>query len=281
VHFHLLDSLTAEAQLRTYQEQIMRESVDHLAMLRRQLAWIAGGERLSDAARFATGHEALDVALGGGLARGRIHELFAAENDDSASAAGFAAMLALRAAEGAPILWLKPDEAERRGGRLYGPGLAELGGDPNALVLGLAPDAKALLRGAADAARCSGLGALVVECWGKCPSLDLTASRRLALAAEQSGVTLLMLRLEAGPSPSAADTRWAVSAAPSQALEANAPGPPQMEIELLRRRAGPSGMRWRLEWDRDQLSFREPALPGAVVPLPSRRPAAAELRLSA
>jgi len=76
-------------------------------------------------------------------------------------------------------------------------GLVELGGDANAMVLGLAPDAKVLLKGAADAARCAGLGALVVECWGKCPSLDLTASPRLSLAAEQSGVTLLMLRLEA------------------------------------------------------------------------------------
>jgi protein ImuA len=259
----------------------MRESVDHLAMLRRQLARIAGGERLSGAARFATGHEALDAALGGGLARGRVHELFAAEIEDGASAAGLAMMLALRVAGKAPVLWLKSDEAERRGGRLHAPGLAELGGNPDALVLGLAADAKALLRGAADAARCPGLGALIVECWGKCPALDLTASRRLALAAEQSGVTLLMLRLEAEPVPSAADTRWAVSAAPSQALEANAPGPPQIEIELLRRRSGPSGMRWRLEWDRDRLAFREPALPGAVVSLPSRRPAAAELRLSA
>ena len=79
---------------------------------------------------------------------------------------------------------------------------------------GRPPDAKALLEGAADAARCPGLGALIVECWGKCPALDLTASRRLALAAEQSGVTLLLLRLEAEPVPSAADTRWAVSAAP-------------------------------------------------------------------
>jgi protein ImuA len=281
VHFHLLDSLQVEAQSRTYQEQIMRESVNHLAMLRRKLALIGGGERLSSDGRFITGHEALDVALGGGLARGRVHELFAAEADDAASAAGFAAMLALIVAENAPILWLKADEAERRGGRLHGPGLAELGGDPDALMQGLAPDAKSLLRGAADAARCAGLGALVVECWGKCPSLTLTASRRLALATEQSGVTLLMLRLEAEPSPSAADTRWAVSAAPSRALEANAPGLPMFEIQLLRRRAGPSGMRWRLEWDRDQIIFREPALPGAVVPLPSRRPVAAELRLSA
>jgi protein ImuA len=261
----------------------MRESVDTLAMLRRDLASIAGDGRLSADGRFATGHETLDAALDGGLARGRVHELFAAEADDAASAAGFAAMLSMRVAANTPILWLRTDEAERRGGRFHAPGLAELGGDPDALVLGIAPDAKALLKGAADAARCAGLGALVVEFWGKCPALDLTASRRLALAAEQSGATLLMLRLEAEPSPSAADTRWAVSAAPSFALEANAPGPPQFEIQLLRRRAGPSGMRWRLEWDRDQTIFREPALPGAVVPLPAGRPAAAaaELRLSA
>ncbi len=260
----------------------MRESVDHLAMLRRNLASIAGGRLLSGNKRIATGHGALDAALDGGLARERVHELFAATSDDAASATGFAAMLALRmVGRRAPIFWLRTDEAERRGGTLHAPGLAELGGDPDALVLGLAPDVKSLLRGAADAARCAGVKALIVECWGKCPQLDLTASRRLSLAAEQSGVTLLMLRLETEPVPSAADTRWAVSAAPSQALEANAPGPPMFEIQLLRRREGPSGMRWRLEWDRDRISFREPAHPGAVVPLPSRRPASAELRLSA
>ena len=263
----------------------MRESVGHLAMLKAELAMIAGGGRLSADGRIATGHEALDIALGGGLARARVHELFAAEADDGPSAAGFAAMLALLTTDGGlPILWLRTDEAERCGGRFHAPGLVELGGDPDALVLAVAPDAKALLRSAADAARCSGLKALVVECRGKCPGLDLTASRRLALAAEQSGVTLFLLRLEAEPIPSAADTRWAVSAAPSQALEANAPGAPMFEIELLRRRAGPAGMRWQLEWNRDRLTFREPALPGAMVPLPSRRPAAPDssgLRLSA
>lgn len=263
----------------------MRESVDHLAMLKRELASIAGGERLLAGGRIATGHETLDIALGGGLARGRVHELFAAEGDDGPSAAGFVAMLALLAAgRGSPILWLRTDEAERCGGRLHAPGLIELGGDPDALVLAVAPDSKALLRGAADAARCQGLKALVVECRGKCSALDLTASRRLALAAEHSGVTLFLLRLEAEPVPSAADTRWAVSAAPSQALEANAPGAPMFEIELLRRRAGPAGMRWQLEWNRDRLIFREPALSGAVVSLSSRRPVASDsggLRLSA
>ena len=262
---------------------MMRESVDQLAMLRRNLASIAGGRLLSADKRIATGHLTLDTALDGGLARGRVHELFAAEAGDGPSAIGFAAMIALRAVgRGAPIFWLRSDEAGWRGGHLHAPGLIELGGDPDALVLGQTPDAKALLRSAADAARCPGLKALIVECWGKCPELDLTASRRLALAAEQSGVTLFLLRLEAEPLPSAADTRWSVSAAPSRPLEADAPGPPMFEIELLRRRAGPSGMRWRLEWDRDQIIFREPAYPGAVVSLPVGRPVAADpWRLSA
>src|SRR3546814_8123632 len=78
----------------------------------------------------------------------------------------------------------------------------------------------------------------------------------------------------AEPMPSAADTRWQVRAAPSQALEANAPGHAALEIELLRRRAGPAGMRWRVEWNRDECIFREPALSGAVVSLPFGRPAA-------
>ncbi|MCJ8155843.1 ImuA family protein [Sphingomonas sp. LaA6.9] len=236
--------------------------------------------------RFPTGHDALDTALGGGLARGRVHELFADEHNDAASTAGFAAMLALRSRHsGAPILWLRTDEAERRCGRLYAPGLAELGGDPDALLIALAPNPAELLRGAADAARCVGLGALVVECWGQCPALDLTASRRLALAAEQSGVTVILLRIEARAMPSAADTRWAVRSAQSVALEADAPGPALFEIELLRRRSGPSGMRWRVEWDRDQCVFREPALSGALVPLSTHgsaeAPAARELRRSA
>ena len=254
----------------------MHESVDHLARVRRYVAGIARVACAREEGRFATGHEGFDAAFDGGLARGRLHELFALEADDAASAAGFAAMLALRAGrQGAPVLWLRTDDAARRGGRLYGPGLVELGSDPDALIVGQAPDLVALLRGAADAARCAGLPALIVECWGKCIGLDLTASRRLALAAEGTGTTVIMLRADAEPSPSAAETRWAVSAAGSNGLEADAPGPPLFEIELLRRRAGPAGTRWRMEWDRDRCTFREPALPGDLVSLPSRGPASA------
>jgi protein ImuA len=262
----------------------MCESIDSITMLKKDLASIAGGKRLSGDRRIATGHAALDQALDGGFARGRVHELFAESDDDAAGVTGFAAMLALRAVgRHSPIFWLRTDDSERLGGRLHGPGLIELGADPESLVMGVAPDNKALLKAAADAARCPGLSALIVECRGQCPALDLTASRRLALAAEQSGVTLFLLRLEAEPIPSAAETRWMVGAAPSEPLETGAPGLPMFEIELLRRRAGPAGMRWSLEWNRDRLIFADPALSGAVVSIPAGRPAppAAGLRLIA
>lgn len=254
----------------------MSESHHQLAGLRRHIARISGEGPARAEGLFRTGHDPLDASLGGGLGRGRLHEVFAGEGGDGGSSAGFAAMLALRARHrAAPVLWLRTDDAEKRGGRIYGPGFAELGGDPDALLLALAPDPLALLRGAADGARCDGLDVLVVECWGKCPAFDLTASRRLALAAEQSGVTVIVLRVDAVPMPSAADTRWSVSAAESVGLSANAPGPAVFEIELLRRRTGPSGLRWRVEWNRDQCLFREPALSGAVVPLPADGSAAA------
>jgi protein ImuA len=253
---------------------MMRESPNHPLRRLQGLAGIALSDRAETVAHLETGHAAFDAALGGGLARGRLHELFAPDADDAASATGFAAMLALRALEAAPaapLLWLRTGAAARQAGTFHAPGLAELGGDPARLLLAEAPDAIALLRCANDAARCPGLAAAVIETWGPMPAFDLTASRRLALAARDSGVTLLMLRLGAEPVPSAAETRWGVSAAPSQALEAKAPGSPAIEIELLRWRAGPAGMRRRMEWDRDVRCFREPALPGAVVPFPVRR----------
>ncbi|WP_380878982.1 hypothetical protein ACFB49_19670 [Sphingomonas sp. DBB INV C78] len=258
----------------------MRESPKLIAALRGRIVAMAGPDSAA-MNRIATGHVAIDAALGGGLASGRLHEVFATDPAEAASAAGFAAMLALRAthrsaAEG--LLWLRCDEAERRTGGLYAPGFAELGGDPDVLLLALAPDPVALLRGAADAARCAGLGAILVECWGNPRVLDLTATRRLTLAAEQSGVAVLLLRIDAEPAPSAADTRWQVRAAPSAALEANAPGQAAFDVELLRQRAGLGGLAWRVEWDRERCAFREPALSGAMVSLPQRGPAAGDLR---
>jgi protein ImuA len=223
--------------------------------------------------RWQTGVADMDMAIGGGFAHGRVHELFAASSDDAAASAGFALTLAIgaMAMDGTtgtkPVIWLRSDRAARAGGVVHGAGWAELGGAPDACLFVLAEDAKSLLRAAVDALRCGGLGAVVVEGWGRMPELDLTASRRLSLAAKQSGVPLLLLRVDA-------ETRWQVAAAPSHALAANAPGAPCFDVELLRCRSRPAGKSWRLEWDRDRKIFREAAVSGAVVPVPLRRPTA-------
>jgi protein ImuA len=220
------------------------------------------------------GVEALARALPDGLAIDALHEAFASE-DDAASGAAFAVLLAVHAlGEGdAPILWVRETRAIRALGRLHAPGLAELGIAPDRLIQIEADDATATLRAAADAARCAGLGAVLIEPWGNPPVLDLTATRRLMLAAQHSGVMALLLRIGGRQTPSAAVTRWQVSAAPSVALEADAPGLPVFDVCLLRQRGGISGIEARLEWDRDACAFRDPALSGAVLSLAADRAA--------
>jgi protein ImuA len=252
----------------------MNESRTTLAALRSRIGAIEG-PKPSPAERFALGLAPLDAQLGGGLPRGRLHELFAAEPGDRAALAGAGLMLAMRLGEG-PVLWLRQDGGVRAAGRLYGPGLADLGFDPARLVEVVAPDEAGLLRAAGDAVRCAQVAAVLIEPWKAARGFDLTVSRRLAVAAEKSGVTVLLLRAEAEPGPSAAYSRWRVRSMASVALEAGAPGHPAVEVELLRHRGGLAGLRACLEWTRDEHVFREAALSGAGLPLPAGRPAGAD-----
>jgi protein ImuA len=228
----------------------------------------------------ALGVPALDAALGGGIGRGALHEMQSEWTADVAALTGFAIGVALRAAAGQPILWVRQDFAEVEAGGVHPPGLAEFGLDPGRLLLVRARDATQLLRAGGEAVRCSALGAVLLQPWGEPGVLDLTATRRLSLAAEGSGVPALLLRAPARPAPSAAATRWAVRALPSQALEAGAPGRPAFAIRLLRHRGGVAEQEWQVEWDRDRGCF-EPrlprgtaALPRPVAALPGDRPAA-------
>lgn len=247
----------------------MPESCPRLTALRRQIDQLTQPRGNAADVRAPLGHDAVDAVLGGGLARGKLHEIVAAVADDAACAAGFAAMLARRL--GGALVWLRVGAT---GGVLHAPGLNEIGLDPGAALIVSVPDPPTLLRAAGDVMRCDAVGVAVIELWREPSRVDLTVSRQLVLAAETSGVTTLLLRIAADPVPNASQTRWRVAAAPSSPLAANAPGPPALEVELLRQRGGPSGARWRLEWDRDQAVFRDPALPGAMVPLPRRRPLA-------
>lgn len=213
------------------------------------------------------GTDAIDSRIDGGLAQRALHEVFAASTDDGSAAAAFAVMIAMRACPiHRPIIWVRENRCGRHMGHIHAAGLAELGIDPNDLVLVDAPDTLAVLRAGGDIVKCGQVGAVVIEPWGKAPLLDLTASRRLSMAAAASGVLTLVLRVDAEPMPSAAQTRWQVAAAPSSPLAANAPGHPAFNIALLRHRGGIAGFETCLEWNRDTRSFAP--LSGGVPTVP-------------
>lgn len=260
------------------------ESVNELCALRKKIARIEQRGAVGRGVPLGSaplGYALLDAAIGGGLVRGGLHEVFAMETADSGSATGFAAILAgLISQASTPLFWLREQAAERRA-CLHAPGLVEIGIDPGRMVLVVLPDPATLLRAAADVVRCAAVGAVVIELWRRPRALDLTATRRLALAAEQSGVTPLLLRIEAEPDPSAAQTRWSVSSAPSMALAAQAPGRPAFAVELLRQRGRPDGGLWHLEWDRERSCFEGATVSGAVVSAASGQSLASEERLRA
>lgn len=222
----------------------MSDSAALLAELRR----LAGGSTCAQAA------EPADAWTVHGMPRGQLHEIYAAESGDAAAAVGFAVALAL-SADALPLFWLRTEAAEQCSGRLHAAGLAELGLAPERVVLVVTTDITASLRAAADVARCAGVGMLIVESWGPASALDLTTTRRLVLAAEVSGVTVVSLRCRAEPVASAAASRWRIASGLSTALDAQAPGQPVFDVECLRRRGGPAGQRRRVEWNRDARCF--------------------------
>jgi protein ImuA len=235
--------------------------------------------------RVALGHADADATLQGGLALGAMHEVFAEAGRQSAAATGFVAGLAGRAAARRPLVWVRQDFAEIESGALSMSGLAEFGLDPRVLVTVRAADVDAALKTAADALACDALGVVVLEVWGEARQLDLVTSRKLTLAAQASGVTGLLLRVAAEPSPSTAETRWIVRAAhsppsaPSLPAASSMPaapwsawGAPVFDAQLVRNRHGPVG-RWIMEWKCDERLFEKPAAyPQPVAAAPPHRP---------
>jgi protein ImuA len=216
------------------------------------------------------GLPAADDVLGGGLRPGALHEVFAGDW----AAGGFAVCLAIRATGKKPLFWIRPDYEALEYGALSATGLLELGGDPGNLFLLRTSDASDALSAAADILACPHAGAVVLELCGMPRCLDLVASRRLALLAEESGVTLFLLREGAMPQPSAATTRWQVQSLISDARDDDW-GAPRFRAQLTRHRLGPLSD-FLLTWDSEHGLFHDAAAhSGLVAAAPADRPAEA------
>jgi protein ImuA len=182
----------------------------------------------------------------GGIRLGALHEAASAGPDTEHAAAATLFIAGILARLDGPILWVL------RQADLFAPGLAGVGLDPSRIVF--AEAGKQVLPVMEEGFRHSGLAAVVAEHSGR---LSLVASRRLQLAAEQSGILAILIRRSqrfddpALNEPSAAATRWRIAALPSPPALPHAPDTPGLgrarwRLNLTRCRGGEPGS-WIVE----------------------------------
>ena len=170
-----------------------------------------------------------------------LSELFAAHPRDG----GWAGFLLAQVDLGKPLLWVQERMAILESGRVHPPGLPSQN-----LIHVEARDARDALWAMEEGLRCSGLSAVIGEIWGDPKALDFTATRRLAVASERSGVAAFLIRLGGHANLSGARMRWRIASAPSLAndLDARVSGAPVWDAELFRARGMPPG-RWSLAYE--------------------------------
>ena len=188
----------------------------------------------ADPGSLPLGIAAIDAALGGGLARGALHEIAAPGEAHLAAAAGFA--LGLVSSPAARLLWIAEDMALAESGAPYGPGLMAFGAGARAAADGVRRAHPRSLVGDGGGAALPRLAAVIGEL--RHGAIDMVAVRRLSLAAAESGALALLLRASPGDDASTAATRWIVGAASERT---------RFAVELTRNRRGPLGA-WILQW---------------------------------
>lgn len=241
-----------------------------LSDLRARVARIERGHRPGVPDAVPLGLPPIDAALPeGGLTRGALHEAMGAGPDTEHAAAATLFLAGLLARLTGPVLWVL------RQADLFAPGLAGAGLSPDRIIFVEA--GKDVLPAMEEGLRHGGLAAVVGEVAGR---LTLAASRRLQLAAEQTGVLALLLRRSQGfddpllREPSAAVTRWRVAALPSQPVSVPGLGRARWRLDLLRCRGGEPGS-WIVEAcdEKGHLRMVPDAADGPAAPARLRRSA--------
>jgi protein ImuA len=258
-----------------------------LEQLRQRLQALQKTAGTADGARtLPLGIAAIDAALGGGLARGALHEIAAPSEAHLAAATGFALGLSSSRSRDKPgpdgrgnrIVWIAEDMALAESGAPYGPGLDGFGLAPERLLTVAVARVHDLLWAMEEALRCRAVHAVIGEL--RRGVIDSVTLRRLSLAAAENGALALLLRGAPSSDASTAATRWIVGASPSvipgrrEAANPESITPaaeygfqarglmpasrhdeeirPRFAVALLRNRRGPTGS-WILEWsDNDE-----------------------------
>jgi protein ImuA len=229
----------------------------------------------------------IDNSLGGGLARGALHEIAAVRESTIAAATGFTLGLVTRACaksaamnnfdslsmmKGNPsrckqresalarksVLWIAETFSLAENGAFYAPGLDQAGVAPQNLLMVTARRTRDVLWAMEETLRCRAVGVVIGEIRS---SIDPVTIRRLSHAAATGGALGLVLRPRPDAAPCAFATRWIVQPVPSAALASQREnrtdhelGPPRLLVRLNRNRRGQPG-EWIVEWNSVEQRF--------------------------
>jgi protein ImuA len=252
-----------------------------LSRLRQDVAKLEGHPTALDpgARRLALGIGPIDARLQGGLVAASLHEVAPDAMADCGAAVGFTLALAAQAAAvgGGAVardtLWIQTGFAALEAGDLYGRG-CELFGLPlrRLLILQVAHPLDALWA-MEEALKSHALASVIAELPKDGARADLTATRRLTLAARGSGSFGFLLRHRPSPLTSSAETRWEIAAAPGRTDRFGGLGRTAFAVSLVKNRCGPTG-RWTLAWDHHERAFSALSLgvAQAAVDRPDRTP---------
>jgi protein ImuA len=217
--------------------------IERLAALRAEVRAIERIGRHDGGTIWPLGVAEIDARLAeGGLAAAALHEVTGASPklSDDAAATLFLAGIAGRLP--GMVLWA----LSRRD--LFAPALAQAGLGLDQVLYAEARSDEEVLAVMEEGLRHGGLAAVV----GEVARAPMAATRRLQLAAEESGSTALLLRRwrrsgdDPLAEPSAAATRWRIGCAPSVPLPVEGVGRACWHLILARQRGG-EGDEWIVE----------------------------------
>jgi protein ImuA len=186
-----------------------------------------------------------------------LHEIAPADHQSLPAALGFLlALTQLAAAKRKGALFWPLKRGGSDFGRPYAPGLKYFGCDPGRFLFARCATALDAQWAMEEALRAGSVAAVLGERMAK---TTLTMSRRLQLAAEETGTPIFLLRGVTDDTPSAARTRWRIAAHPAGKDRFGLPGCASWHVALERTRGGSTG-EWILEWDHDALCLGLPSL---------------------
>ncbi|MEM8541791.1 MAG: hypothetical protein AAGF25_12625 [Pseudomonadota bacterium] len=246
-----------------------RENI--VAALRQSVAKIDGTqERLAiqhGQRRLRIGVPAIDTLLDGGLVTNDMHELRCSLSRDISAAAGFLFGLFSGLDSNDDIAWICDPSAVLDSGRLFPDGLAHFGFDSSRLIHIYPMDFNDCLWAAGEAAKTSGLAAVVLHLKGNVKAFDLSATRKLMLRAQSSQTPVFILRQAGEEEASSAATRWHV--APVQAvgdgIYNKGLGHMRLTLTLEKNRNGQTGQ-WTVAWNPQARSYEHVASTHSLLP---------------